>query len=154
MRQSGQKVYLPVSFRGQQTGVVLGIGLLILWTFVGTLGFIFIEGWSFLDAFYMTIITISTVGFGEIHPLSSQGRLFASFLIMTGIGTAIYTFTRVSQALLEGELQGVLGRKRMNKKVAKLKDHYIVCGFGRIGKPVANDLQQEGYRVCILESDP
>ncbi len=154
MRHSGQKVDLPVSFRGQQTSVVLGISLLILWTFVGTLGFIFIEGWSFLDAFYMTIITISTVGFGEIHPLSPQGRLFASFLIVTGIGTALYTFTRLSQALLEGELQGVLGRKRMNKKVAKLKDHYIVCGFGRIGKPVANDLQQEGYRVCILESDP
>ncbi len=85
MRHSGQKVDLPVSFRGQQTGVVLGISLLILWTFVGTLGFIVIESWSLMDAFYMTIITISTVGFGEIHPLSAQGRLFASFLIVTGI---------------------------------------------------------------------
>ncbi|MCZ6481541.1 MAG: potassium channel protein [candidate division NC10 bacterium] len=151
---TGQKDYLPVSFRKEQTSVMLGVSLLILWTLVGTLGFISIEGWSFLDAFYMTIITLSTVGFGEIHPLSSQGRLFATFLIVTGIGTAIYTFTRLGQVLLEGELQGLLGRKRMNKEVAKLKDHYIVCGFGRIGKPVAKDLKQEGYPVCILESDP
>ena len=150
---TGQKVYLPVSFRKQHTSVVLGVSLLILWTIVGTLGFISIEGWSFLDAFYMTIITLSTVGFGETHPLSSQGRLFATFLIVTGIGTAIYTFTRLGQVLLEGELQGLLGRKRMNKEVAKLKDHYIVCGFGRIGKTVAKDLKQEGYPVCILESD-
>ncbi len=133
---------------------MLGLVLLGFWTLVGTLGFVFIEGWSLGEAFYMTILTISTVGFSEVHPLSSAGRLFASFLIVTGLGTAIYTFTRLGQVVLEGELQGVLGRKRMKKKLAKLKDHYIVCGFGRIGKPVAQDLKQEGYTVCILENDP
>ncbi len=123
---TGQKAYLPVPLRRQQTSVVLGVALLGFWTILGTLGFNLIEGWSFFDSFYMTIITISTVGFGETHPLSYEGRVFASFLIVTGIGTAIYTFTRLGQVLLEGELQGVMGRKRMNKDVANLKDHYIV----------------------------
>ena len=151
---SREKISSPVSFTSQQSSIVLGLVLLGFWTLVGTLGFVFIEGWSLGEAFYMTILTISTVGFSEVHPLSSEGRLFASFLIVTGLGTAIYTFTRLGQVVLEGELQGVLGRKRMKKKLAKLKDHYIVCGFGRIGKPVAQDLKQEGYTACILENDP
>ena len=151
---SREKISSPVSFTSQQSSIVLGLVLLGFWTLVGTLGFVFIEGWSLGEAFYMTILTISTVGFSEVHPLSSEGRLFASFLIVTGLGTAIYTFTRLGQVVLEGELQGVLGRKRMKNKLAKLKDHYIVCGFGRIGKPVAQDLKQEGYTVCILENDP
>ena len=151
---TGQKISSPVSFTNQQTSVVFGLGLLAFWTLMGTLGFILIEGWSLGESLYMTVITISTVGFGEVHPLSSEGRLFASFLIVTGIGTAIYTFTRLGQVVLEGELRGVLGRNRMKKELAKLKDHYIVCGFGRIGEPVARDLKQEGYRVCILDNDP
>lgn len=105
------------------------------------------------DSFYMTILTVSTVGYGEVHPLTGPGRIFASFVIVLGIGTAIYTFTRLGQVVLEGELQGVLGRKRMKNEVAKLKDHYIVCGFGRIGGPVADGLQAEGFPLCVLESD-
>jgi voltage-gated potassium channel len=151
---AGQKIPSPVSFTSHQTNIVLALGLLAFWTLVGTLGFVLIEGWSLGDSFYMTVITISTVGFGEVNPLSSEGRIFASFLIVTGIGTAIYTFTRLGQVVLEGELQGVWGRNRMKKELAKLKDHYIVCGFGRIGEPVARDLKQEGYRVCILDNDP
>lgn len=151
---SVQQNRLPVTLRKRQGGVVLGMILLGFWTFAGTAGFAFIEGWPFLDAFYMTVITISTVGYGEIHPLSSHGRLFASFLIVAGLGTAIYTFTRLGQVLLEGELQGVLGRRRMKNEIAKLKDHYIVCGFGRIGKPVAEGLKEEGHPVCVLENNP
>ena len=129
---SREKISSPVSFTSQQSSIVLGLVLLGFWTLVGTLGFVFIEGWSLGEAFYMTILTISTVGFSEVHPLSSEGRLFASFLIVTGLGTAIYTFTRLGQVVLEGELQGVLGRKRMKKKLAKLKDHYIVCGSAEL----------------------
>jgi len=127
--------------------------LLGVWTLVGTIGFTFIEGWSLFDSFYMTILTISTVGYSEVHPLTGPGRIFASFVIVLGIGTAIYTFTRLGQVVLEGELQGVLGRKRMKKELAKLKGHYIVCGFGRIGKSVAEGLQAEGFPLCVLESD-
>ena len=144
---------LPTLLRKQQTSLFLGVVLLAIWTLVGTIGFSLIEGWSLFDSFYMTILTISTVGYGEVHPLTGPGRIFASLVIVLGIGTAIYTFTRLGQVILEGELQGVLGRKRMTKEIAKLKDHYIVCGFGRIGKPVAAGLQAEGYPLCVLESN-
>ena len=149
----GGKLQLPALLRKQQTSLFLGVVLLVLWTLVGTIGFTFIEGWSLFDSFYMTILTISTVGYGEVHPLTGPGRIFTSLLIVLGISTAVYTFTRLGQVVLEGELQGVLGRKRMKKEVAKLKDHYIVCGFGRIGKSVADGLQAEGYPVCVLEND-
>ena len=144
---------LPTLLRKQQTSLFLGVVLLAIWTLVGTIGFSLIEGWSLFDSFYMTILTISTVGYGEVHPLTGPGRIFTSFVIVLGIGTAIYTFTRLGQVVLEGELQGVLGRKRMKKEIAELEDHYIVCGFGRIGKPVADGLQAEGYPLCVLESD-
>ena len=138
---------------GRQSNVLVGVVLLLLWSVTGTVGFVLIEGWSLLDAFYMTIITISTVGYGEVFTLSSAGRLFASFLIVGGLGTAIYTFTRLGQALLEGELLGVLGRRRMNREVHKLTSHHIVCGFGRIGAPVAEGLEKEGQAFCILDND-
>jgi voltage-gated potassium channel len=98
--------------RNQQNSLFLGVVLLVIWTLVGTIGFSFIERWSLFDSFYMTILTISTVGYGEVHPLTGPGRIFASFVIVLGIGTAIYTFTRLGQVVLEGELQGVLGRKK------------------------------------------
>ena len=144
---------LPALLRRKRTSLFLGVVLLGIWTLVGTIGFALIEGWSLFDSFYMTILTISTVGYGEVHPLTGAGRIFTSVVIVLGIGTAIYTFARLGQVVLEGELQGVLGRKRMKREVAKLKDHYIVCGFGRIGKPVAAGLQAEGYPLCVLESN-
>jgi voltage-gated potassium channel len=143
----------PALLKRQQNGLFLGVVLLGIWTLVGTVGFTLIEGWPLFDSFYMTILTVSTVGYGEVHPLTGPGRIFTSFVIVLGIGTAIYTFTRLGQVVLEGELQGVLGRKRMKNEVAKLKDHYIVCGFGRIGRPVADGLQAEGFPLCVLESD-
>jgi len=102
----------------------------------------------------MTVITISTVGFGEIHPLSTSGRLFASFLIVGGIGTAIYTFTRLAQVVLEGELLGGLGRRRMRKELSGLKEHYILCGFGRAAKPVADGLAHKDLPFCVIEMNP
>ncbi len=135
-------------------GLRLGIAMLIFWTILGTVGFIAIEGWNLADAFYMTVITISTVGFGEVHSLSETGRIFASFLIIGGLGTAIYTFTRLGQVLLEGELLGGLGRRRMRKELSGLKEHYILCGFGRAAKPVAEGLAHKNLPFCVIESDP
>ena len=94
---------------GRQSNVLVGVVLLLLWSVTGTVGFVLIEGWSLLDAFYMTIITISTVGYGEVFPLSSAGRLFASFLIVGGLGTAIYTFTGAGSA--RGRTPGSAGEK-------------------------------------------
>jgi voltage-gated potassium channel len=120
----------------------------------GTAGFALIEGWSLSDAFYMTVITISTVGFGEVHALSEPGRVFTSLLIVVGLGTAIYTFTRLGQVVLEGELFGGLGRRRMRKEVSALEGHYILCGFGRAAKPVAEGLADKALPFCVIESDP
>ncbi len=83
---------------------LIGLALLIGWVVVGALGFMWIEGWSFLESLYMAVITISTVGFQEVHPLSDKGRLFATVLIVAGLTTAAYTFARVGQLILEGEL--------------------------------------------------
>lgn len=128
--------------------------MLVMWTIVGTVGFVVLEDWSIGDAFYMTVITVSTVGFGEIHPLSSHGRIFASFLIIGGLGTAVYTFTRLGQVVLEGELLGGLGRRRMRKELSSLSDHFILCGFGRATKPVADGLAHKALPFCVIEMNP
>ena len=134
--------------------VILGVGLLCSWVVVGSLGFSWIEGWSILDGVYMTVIAISTVGFGEVHPLSDPGKVFATFLIVAGLGTAIYTFTILGQTLLEGELAKVLGRRRMKSHRGKLEDHYIVCGNGRVGSTVSTYLDRRNLPFCVIEIDP
>jgi voltage-gated potassium channel len=126
--------------------------MLVAWTIMGTFGFMWIEGWSWEEALFMALITVSTVGYGEVHPLSTVGRLFASFLIIGGLGTALYTMTRVGQVILEGELFGELGKRRMQKELAELKDHFILCGFGRFSRSVADDMEHSGYPFCIIES--
>lgn len=135
-------------------GVIFGVILLVLWVVVGTLGFVLIEKWSVLDALYMTVITISTVGFREVLPLSSGGKIFTSLLIVAGLATAIYTFTSLGQLLLEGELLRFVERRRMKSGFGKLKDHYIVCGFGRVGKTVVEGLQRRALPFCVIERDP
>jgi voltage-gated potassium channel len=132
----------------------MGISMLAVWTLVGTSGFVAIEGWRPIDAFYMTITTISTVGYGEIHPLSDAGRLFASLLIVGGLGTAIYTFTRLGQAVLEGELLGGIGRRRMLRQLKDMEGHFVLCGFGRFAKPVAEELAHKKLRFCVIERNP
>ncbi|MDP6356479.1 MAG: potassium channel protein [Planctomycetota bacterium] len=134
--------------------VVRGVVLLLVWMVVGTAGYSLIEGWSILDALYMTVITISTVGFMEVNPLTDAGRLFTIFLVVAGIGTALYTITRIGQILLEGELVEIMGRRRMQKEIAKLREHMIVCGFGRVGQPVAVDLHGRGMPFCLIEGEP
>ena len=141
-------------FRLWPRGLVIGIILLTIWTAVGTVGFVVLEGWSVADSLYMTITTISTVGYGEIHELSTKGRLFASFLIVGGLGTAIYTLTRIGQIVLEGELLGGIGRRRMRKELRSLKQHYVLCGFGKFAKPVAEGLAHKKLPFCVIESNP
>ena len=139
--------------RSRSRSVILGIVLLVFWILLGTVGFTLIEGWSLVDALYMSIITVSTVGFGEVQPLHPAGRIFASFIIVAGIGTAVYTFTGLGQLVLEGELVSLLGRRKMMSELVKLKDHYIVCGFGRVGAMVAEGLHHNGVPMCVVEKD-
>ncbi|MDX1389623.1 MAG: potassium channel protein, partial [Acidobacteriota bacterium] len=120
---------------------------------VGTIGFCVLEGWSVTDALYMTVITVSTVGFKEVHPLSPAGKLFAIVVIIGGLGTAGYTFTMIVQLMLEGELLDILGRRRMKSSLDKLDRHLIVCGYGRIGKPVVQGLERDGQSFVVIDKD-
>lgn len=123
------------------------------WTLIGTLGFVLIEGWSFLDALYMTVITLSTVGYRELHPLSASGQIFVIVVICVGLTFVVYTLSILGKAVVEGELVRTLGRRRMKSELARLTNHYLVCGFGRLGKPVVEGLEQEGLPFCVLERD-
>ncbi|GAB4316171.1 MAG: potassium channel protein [Candidatus Zixiibacteriota bacterium] len=120
----------------------------------GTLGFVLIEGWNPLDAFYMTVITISTVGYSEVKPLSETGRAFAIFLIIVGVGATLTGMTIFFEMLVEGQIRGLMGKRRMERGLRRMKDHYIVCGYGRVGKRVVDELLRRGKKVVVIEDDP
>jgi len=103
---------------------------LILIIAIGITGYMVIERWSFLDAFYMTVVTISTVGYEEVHDLSAAGRIFNVILIVGGVGVMLYTLTTIVQYLIEGQFTNILGRRRMKERISKLKGHVILCGYG------------------------
>ncbi len=120
---------------------------------LGVLGYELIEGWSLLDALYMTLITVTTVGYGEVHPLSEQGRIFTILILFLGVGLVLYVFSMVTEAIVSGQIQKAMGRRRLEKKIAQLKDHYIICGFGRIGMVIAEMVSKE-HPVVVVENDP
>jgi voltage-gated potassium channel len=132
----------------------LAIGILLAVVFMGTAGFHVIEGWTWFDGFYMTLTTMATVGYGEIHPLSHAGRIFNSFLIVMSVSGAAFTIAVFSQALIEFEFGKVFGRRRMERELAKLSNHYIVCGAGRVGRTVVRELRERGESCVIIEKDP
>lgn len=133
---------------------------LLILTFVscllilGTVGYRALEPhWSLGEAFYMTVITISTVGFSEIRPLSPQGRMFTVSLIFFGLFAISIIGAHAARLLIDSEIKNVLGRKRMKKEIASLKDHYIVCGYGRIGSTICAELQEAGIPFVIVEKN-
>lgn len=129
--------------------VSLFAGLIV----IGTAGFMLIEGWPWIDALFMTVITLSTVGFGEVRPLSNAGEIFTIGLIVLGVGGAAYTFSTVADYIVAGELRGILRRQRMQKQIKQLSGHHIVCGFGRVGRRVAMDLKDNGAAVVVVDRD-
>ena len=134
--------------------MAIAIAGITLLTALGTLGYIVIEGMSFLDALYMTVITISTVGYGEVKPLDQQGRVFTIALIVLGVGTAFYLFATMTEIIIEGQLRDYLGAKGMLRKIHRLKDHVIICGFGRFGRAVAEELLRHRVPMVIIDSNP
>ena len=132
----------------------LAISLVAAMTVVGAIGYILIEHMSVLDAFYMSVITISTVGFQEVKPLSPAGRLFTIGLIVTGVGSAIYLFTVIGELVVEGRLREFLGKSAMTRKIHSLEQHVIVCGFGRFGRAVVEELIRNAVAMVVIEADP
>ncbi|GAB4419622.1 MAG: potassium channel protein [Thermodesulfovibrionales bacterium] len=127
------------------------IGVVIL---IGTMGYVVIEGWAPFDSLYMTITTITTVGYREIHPLSDKGRVFTLILIIFGVGTILYTLNNAAKIIIEGEIQDIFGRRKLEKKIKELKSHYIVCGYGRMGKVICRELKDKGARFVVVEKEP
>jgi voltage-gated potassium channel len=121
---------------------------------LGVVGFMLIEGWSFLDALYMTVTTITTVGFREVKPLSEGGRIFTIFLILFGVGVAFYILTTLVATVVEGDLGLALGVRRMKGRIEALRDHYILCGFGRVGEEIAREFTDRKAPFVIVESVP
>jgi len=134
--------------------LLLAFLLIFLVISFGTLGYMSIEGWSLLDSLYMTIITLASVGYKEVHDLSFNGKMFTIVLIIGGVGTVAYALTAGAKIILEGELLDVFGRRRLEKKIKELKDHYIICGYGRMGKIICRELQEKHMNFVVIEKEP
>jgi voltage-gated potassium channel len=131
--------------------ILRGIGILLLILVIGTIGYHFVEGWSFFDSLFMTVTTITTVGYREIHPLSLSGQIFTMVLILGGVGTALYVLTTLVMHILEGELGIRMGRRRMEAKIKRLRNHVIICGYGRVGEAIAKTLSQQGVELVAID---
>ena len=125
--------------------------VIVLVHVVGTLGYMLIEGWSAWDAFYMTVITVTTVGYGEVHPLSSAGRAFTVAVLLTGVGAFFYAFSLFMSVLAEGGLVQHLERRRLARMLDNLTDHFILCGFGRMGEIIAREFARQHAPFVVIE---
>jgi voltage-gated potassium channel len=134
--------------------IFIYFGLILFCLFFGTFGYMLVEKWSFLDAFYMTVITSTTVGFTEIKTLSDIGRIFTIVLIFISIGTIAYVVSSFTQFLLDGEYKETIQKIKFLKKMKKMKNHVIICGYGRVGKQVVDDLINQNIPVIIIDSNP
>lgn len=132
----------------------LSLFLLLATILFGTGSYVFIEGMTPFEAFYMTMITISTVGFSEIKPLSEVGRGITVIVIVMGISLLTYTLGQVARIFVEGELRRVLGRRKLERQIAALQDHYIICGYGRIGHVIVKELTAAGIPLVVIDQSP
>jgi voltage-gated potassium channel len=131
----------------------LAISALVAVTTAATVGYI-ILGFTLLDALYQTVMTVTTVGFREVEPLSAAGKVFTMIVIVVGVGTALYTLSVIIEAVLENQLPEVFGRRRMERKITGMNDHVIVCGWGRVGRAIARELVAMDAEAVVIDSDP
>jgi voltage-gated potassium channel len=130
----------------------LALALLLVVFVVGIVGYVLL-GFSVLDAAYQTVTTVATVGFREVHPLDDTGKVFTIVLILFGVSTALYTFSVVLESLIEGDLLELFGRRRMERRIDAMHDHVIVCGWGRVGRAIAEELEAAGVELVAVDRD-
>jgi voltage-gated potassium channel len=127
--------------------------LLFLIVVAGTLGYHVMEGWPISEAFYATVVTLGTVGYGDFYPKTEAGRFFAVFLIIFGVGTMAYTFAMVMDTVMEGRLRTILGRGKLKKQIEKMRNHYIICGCGKIGQLICAELAEEQVDFIVIDNN-
>lgn len=128
--------------------------LLLIIVVVGITGYIVIEGWNFLDSAYMVVITLFTIGFQETHPLSPAGKILTMFIAISGVGTAVYAAGRAVEIIVEGEMSGYQKRKRMDNRIREMNQHYIICGYGRVGRQVSRTFESSKVPFVVIDSRP
>jgi voltage-gated potassium channel len=139
----------PMSHWRRLGGALVALTMVLL---VGTVGYV-VLGFGVLDAAYQTVTTVSTVGFREVEPLSRSGQVFTMVLILVGVGAALYTFSVLIETLIEGRLNELLGRRRMQQSIASLHDHVIICGWGRVGRAIGAEVAAAGRDLVVVEAD-
>ena len=139
---------------GHMRKIICVVILFVLILSIGTIGYMTLEHLNFLDSLYLTAISITTVGYGDIVPIHPLGKIFTIGLVFAGVGLVMYTFSKVTETMIEGGLRDIFERRKMNKKVARLRNHYIVCGFGRIGKVICKILQENNRPFVVIEKNP
>lgn len=144
----------PHPQRSPAQRIVIAIAGILGLTALGTIGYVIIERMSWLDALYMTVITVSTVGYGEVKRLDESGRIFTILLIILGVGTAFYLFATMTEVIIEGQLRDYLGARGMLRRIHNLKNHVIICGFGRFGRAVVEELARSKVPMVIIDSNP
>jgi len=130
------------------------IALFLMIISIGTLGYMVIENWNIFDALYMTVITLTTTGFQEVHPLSMPGKLFTVLILTGGVGFLTYIITSLIRIFTEGEYKKSIWRNKMQKKVSVMKNHTIICGFGRMGQAVCEEFERRNQPFVVVENDP
>lgn len=133
--------------------VYANLAIFIMLAF-GTLGIHYIEGFTWLESIYFTAATVTTVGYGDYVPVTRNGRIFTMFFILLGVGTFLYALSILAQALIHAEIISALGIRRKTREMEKLKNHYIVCGAGRVGKRIINELQKKNIPFVVIEQNP
>ena len=131
--------------------VYLVVGLLGITLLIGTIGFVLIENYTWFEGFYMTLNTVTTIGYQELRPLSHAGRVFNSFLILFGVSALFVCFGAMTQTVIELELQDRYGKRRKKRMIDQLHDHFIVCGFGRVGRNASYEMQQAHAAFLVMD---
>jgi voltage-gated potassium channel len=132
----------------------IAFGMLFFTLLVGATGYHFLEGFSFFQALYLTVVTISTVGYGDVYARSTGGMVFTIFLIIVGVGTMFYTVSLIAETIVEGRLRAIMGKGKLKRIIKRMKNHYIICGCGRIGFLICRELAAEKVPFVVIERSP